>query len=460
MSYVLELTDLQLAFWNALWAPFHPHELSEVPGRGTSVLTYLDKRAIENRLDTVCGPTGWYPTYSVGDGGVMVCALSILVPGPEAKQPAILGNGWHWLTKEDGGGKEDMVKKSGGELIRDDDNSAKSLFTNSLRRAAQDSWGIGRYLYKKGTPLWLNLDNRPLERTPVRIVTPIRHDVNEHGIVVDFSPESRVKTAIKEHVAAGNLPRPLQVSDVVNVLETRPRDVPVTPDPVVPGGTIKPAGPVKGEEQAKAAQAAHAAALGPGGKPAASPINLPRDARSVFNWAKRMEGIFDQRLVQGMTKEAIDKGYPRGMADWTPAQIEDICLSVVCHLIKSPKYNGEFDHLASAVSEHSDKPTPQPTAPSTTGVNLADVRKKIVTSMEALIKYQTGADSTADQVKELFQEVAPQCKNCAGVTGEVPDRLHGLADSVWLGNIQKFLDEQISHARSNMATEEAATSPF
>ncbi len=436
MSYVLEMSKLQFDFWCALWAPFHPHELSEVPGRGTSVLSYLDKRALENRLDTVCGPWGWYPTYSIGESGVMVCALSILVPGPEAQQPAIVGNGWYWLTKEDGGGNEEMVKKSGGELIPDIDNSAKSLFTNALRRAAQDAWGIGRYIYRKGVPGWLPTSNPPLNPTPVKIFS--------------VSLESNVKTEIEEHITRGDLPGPLQFHDVI---ETRPRDVPVAPDPVVAGGTIKATGPVKGEEKAREVAVAVA-------KGQVQPINLPRDARSVFNWAKRMEGIFDQRLVQGMTKEAIDKGYPRGMADWTPAQLEDICLSVVCHLIKSPKYNGEFDHLASAVSEHSDKPTPQPTAPSTTGVNLADVRKKIVTSMEALIKYQTGADSTADQVKELFQEVAPQCKNCAGVTGEVPDRLHGLADSVWLGNIQKFLDEQISHARSNMATEEAATGPF
>ena len=169
MGYTLTMTALQRDFYHALLAPFHAHELSEVPGRGTSVLTYLDKRAIENRLDTVCGPAGWYPTYAFNPSGVMICSLSILVPGPKAEQPPSTSGDWTWVAKEDGGGNEEMVKKSGGELVRDDDNSAKSLFTNSLRRAAQDAWGIGRYLYKKGVPGWLSVDNLPLEPTPVRM---------------------------------------------------------------------------------------------------------------------------------------------------------------------------------------------------------------------------------------------------------------------------------------------------
>ena len=60
--YSLSMTDLQRDFYHALLAPFKPEELSEVPARGgNKMLTYVDKRAIENRLDTACGPAGWYP---------------------------------------------------------------------------------------------------------------------------------------------------------------------------------------------------------------------------------------------------------------------------------------------------------------------------------------------------------------------------------------------------------------
>ena len=168
--YVLTMTELQCGFYHALLAPFHPHELSEVTGRGPKALTYVDKRAIENRLDTVCGPDGWYPRYKSAEAGLIICSLSIFVPGPYAKLPASEGNGWHWITKEDGAGYEGMVKKVSGEVVRDDDNDSKSAVTNALRRVAQDAWGIGRYLYRKGVPGWLDPNNSPLNPEPVKTV--------------------------------------------------------------------------------------------------------------------------------------------------------------------------------------------------------------------------------------------------------------------------------------------------
>ena len=132
VPYVIELTELQQSFFHALLAPFHEQELSHAPGRGTSELTYIDKRAIENRLDTVCGLGGWYPAYRSIEPGLIVCELSILVPGPEATMPPTLDNGWYWMAKEDGAGYEGMVKKSGGELVADADNDSKSAITNAL----------------------------------------------------------------------------------------------------------------------------------------------------------------------------------------------------------------------------------------------------------------------------------------------------------------------------------------
>src|SRR4051812_40017229 len=85
--YVLPMTDLQSAFYHALLAPFAPHELSEVPARGgggKKTLTYLDKRALENRLDTVCGPAGWRPEYEATNRGYR-CTLALLVPTSKAK---------------------------------------------------------------------------------------------------------------------------------------------------------------------------------------------------------------------------------------------------------------------------------------------------------------------------------------------------------------------------------------
>lgn len=70
----------QLEFDRELLAPFHPSELSEVPARGgKKTLTYIDKRALENRLDSVCGPHGWKPEYEATARDYK-CRLSILVP--------------------------------------------------------------------------------------------------------------------------------------------------------------------------------------------------------------------------------------------------------------------------------------------------------------------------------------------------------------------------------------------
>jgi hypothetical protein len=179
-QYRLTMTELQAAFSHALLAPFRDDELSEVPARGSKkTLTYIDKRAIENRLDTVCGPHGWRPEYEATNRGYK-CRLHILVPGPTATDngPPSEGRGWIWIAKEDGAGFEEMGKmnRETGEFEYDVDNDEKSGYTNALRRAAQDAWGIGRYLYKKGMPLWVDPATLPLEHAPARVSSPPVHE--------------------------------------------------------------------------------------------------------------------------------------------------------------------------------------------------------------------------------------------------------------------------------------------
>jgi hypothetical protein len=151
------MTETQLVFFRALCAPFREDELSTVPARGGKrELTYLDKRALENRLDTVCGPTGWYPEYESTARGYK-CRLHIYCPMPDGS--------WAWLHKEDGAGFEEMGSKNRetGEWEPDVDNDEKSGYTNALRRAAQDAWGMGRYLYKKGIPGYLDPEAKALD---------------------------------------------------------------------------------------------------------------------------------------------------------------------------------------------------------------------------------------------------------------------------------------------------------
>lgn len=87
------------------------------------VLAYVDARAVQNRLDEVCGIGGWKVEYHVVTGGFM-CALSIRIEGD-------------WVTKWDGSDETDVEPFKGG-------------ISKSLVRAAS-VWGIGRYLYDLGT---------------------------------------------------------------------------------------------------------------------------------------------------------------------------------------------------------------------------------------------------------------------------------------------------------------------
>jgi hypothetical protein len=139
----------QLSFWRELFAPFDDSQLSKTK-RGGKELTYIDKRSITNRLDSVCGPHGWFPEYEATQRGYK-CRLSILVP-MDTEGTSV------WMAKEDGAGFEEMgtTNKTTGEFEYDVDNDEKSGYTNALRRAAQDAWGIGRYLYGKGIPTFLD----------------------------------------------------------------------------------------------------------------------------------------------------------------------------------------------------------------------------------------------------------------------------------------------------------------
>jgi hypothetical protein len=149
---MIQMSPKQLEFWRALCAPFADHELSVKKINGND-LTYIDKRSLSNRLDTVCGPHGWYPEYRDAGGRSLICKLHILVPTSD--------NVWLWIAKEDGGGEESMTKKVAGNQVEDVDNNLKSEFTNAFRRAAQDAWGIGRYLYNKGVPAWFDRNAQP-----------------------------------------------------------------------------------------------------------------------------------------------------------------------------------------------------------------------------------------------------------------------------------------------------------
>jgi hypothetical protein len=84
------------------------------------VLAYVTARAIQNRLDDVCGPENWKVDYREGPGGGVLCGISIKIND-------------EWVTKWDGAENTNIEAVKGG-------------ISSALKRAGS-VWGIGRYLY-------------------------------------------------------------------------------------------------------------------------------------------------------------------------------------------------------------------------------------------------------------------------------------------------------------------------
>lgn len=120
------MADINFA---ALSEPFDPADIEwRVQQSGmkgtkpwTKVLAYVANRAIQNRLDAVCGPENWKNEYKPAPDGGILCGISIRVMD-------------EWVTKWDGAENTDVEAVKGG-------------LSNSMKRAAVQ-WGIGRYLYK------------------------------------------------------------------------------------------------------------------------------------------------------------------------------------------------------------------------------------------------------------------------------------------------------------------------
>ena len=117
--------------WEKLAAPFEEHEIEWRCGATNKdktkclALPYITNRAIQNRLDSVLGPTGWKVAFTPLDGG-FICKLSVKV------SDSLLGD--TWITKEDGASSTNFEPIKGG-------------ISDSMKRAAVQ-FGIGRYLYE------------------------------------------------------------------------------------------------------------------------------------------------------------------------------------------------------------------------------------------------------------------------------------------------------------------------
>lgn len=109
-------------------------ESSEKPW--AHVLAYVTSRAVQNRLDSVCGKGGWTSEIRKLDGGAYTCRLSIWVESVDKDNGQVIQGTGRWVTKEDGADETNIEATKGG-------------ISGAVKRAAVQ-WGIGRYLYDFG----------------------------------------------------------------------------------------------------------------------------------------------------------------------------------------------------------------------------------------------------------------------------------------------------------------------
>lgn len=112
-----------------LRAPFDPKDIDwRVQRSGikngnawVQVVTYINNRAVQERLDSVMGPANWRNEFQPGPAGGTLAGISLRLNG-------------EWVTKWDGADNTQIEPVKGG-------------ISDAMKRAAVQ-WGIGRYLYK------------------------------------------------------------------------------------------------------------------------------------------------------------------------------------------------------------------------------------------------------------------------------------------------------------------------
>jgi hypothetical protein len=127
-----------------LKAPFDPLDIEwriQSAGKSNSgklwaiLIPYVTNRAIQERLDEVCGVEGWKNQFTdTPSGKGMLCGISLKISD-------------EWITKWDGAEETAVEAVKGG-------------LSGAMKRAAVQ-WGIGRYLYRLDAAIITPLDKQP-----------------------------------------------------------------------------------------------------------------------------------------------------------------------------------------------------------------------------------------------------------------------------------------------------------
>ena len=197
-----------------------PIAVSKRTNKGLAA-AYLTNRAIQQRLDDVCGPADWLNEFTAGPNGGVLCGLSIRIVREDGTAD--------WVTKWDGAENTDVEAVKGG-------------LSNAMKRAASH-WGIGRYLYDLPQQ-WVALDDRGRFAQPPRIPSQFlpSGDGRSSGDGEAHVPQPRVTPAETASNTSGG-PRPVR--------PVRPATPPQRP--TAPERTPTPEPPARPQERSQPA---------------------------------------------------------------------------------------------------------------------------------------------------------------------------------------------------------------
>ena len=436
-----------LLFFRALFAPFPHAAYYKKPNKNRPPETYLDVRWIMWRLDSVCGPAGWACTFRNSLDG-LVCALSIKCPTTE---------GWVWITKEDGAGAEDMGTKRGGEMVPDEDNTAKSAHTNALRRVASNVWGFGRNLYgdrKSGDrvpmPIWVQ-DLWSTDEEPVR--GRDREDDRDRD-------RPRDRDHDRDRDRDDNRGRDRDRDRDRDDDRDRPRSRERRSESRDRGYSSR------GDDEESSRRPRTEARQPTRQHTDTPPVPIAADAgtKYVYKWFKMMEERFNIDVLGKATVYAQRKGYPKRTDEWNGPQLEDVVSKVIEAVKQLDTYNGEFDARMSDFNAsppprgHVDAPTRELASPSSSAIEF---RRSIKSAVLTLLTTMLSRTPQNVEILATIGELSALAKNRHGVTGEVMDlqTWQSTDDTVWLRNILKEAQLQIQGHAASLATDGAKPPP-
>jgi hypothetical protein len=171
--------------WQRLAEPFDDSEVKQRPGRGGMTFSYVDARAVAQRLDDVLTPAGWEFTCSVIPGSDIVKGRLVIVDGDRT------------VVRED----------HGYPNSDNDEEPVKAATSDALKRCAV-LFGIGRHLYGDNKP---GHRQRPAPQRQERPVAPARTstalpDIEEpedlqaaFGEVRAFAPIGKPEDAVPDN---------------------------------------------------------------------------------------------------------------------------------------------------------------------------------------------------------------------------------------------------------------------